>query len=356
MICEKCHAALEEDALFCHVCGDQFAANRQKEKVNRAFLNTRNIIFKQTKSPIFMTVSIFLSVILAFGICGESEFFSGVLSCVFMAIAVVGAWSCYATKKYEALAGALRRASIFDAYLRVVHTVSAVLLSVLCAVSVIFALFMGAETGLSIANAEVSSVDIISAVVLLVAFAAIISIVLVFRSIYAKRRKFFLSLSETVRTCNYTVTKAPVKSSCVLGGFYFLQAIFSIVLALFMRGIVYRIFALLLLKLDLVEVVDITVTTLASGLVAWGISSFIIGGYLVFSAIWMHNVHKEEMQNKTELIEACAEFEKIEKSVKEIIAANKTDEDNSKCAELSVVEEITVEEAVVQLSGDETST
>ena len=359
MICEKCHASLEGDALFCHVCGDQFAANKQKEKVNSTFLNTRNIILKNTKSPLFLVVAILFSVIFAFRFFstirgGISEIFSGILPCVFMGITVYGLWSCYAAKKFDKLADSLRKASVFEAYTRVMHTISVVLLSILGVASVILVLFMGAGAqALNFAPDAISSISIISAIIVFVVFAVIITIVLIFRSIYAKRRKFFLSLSETVRTCNYTTTKAPVVGSYVLGGFDIFGALLSISVALSARAVVNQMFGPLLAEMGIADAIDAALVTISSGLVVSAISNFISGGYLVISAVWMLNMHKAEVQNKAEVMEACAVLEKIEKSVREIIMTKKTDEESAEAVEISLVEEITVEEAVVRMADEE---
>ena len=378
MNCNKCNATLEDDALYCSSCGDQFAANEQKEKVNEAFANTRNIISKQIKSPIFLAVAILFSVITASQIVsmlwgGFSEIFAGILPLVFMVIGVVGFWTAYTAKSYESLAGSLRKASIFDAYTRVMHTISAVLLCIAGVLSVVLVALISVlgETiaeaiGFEDVSEAASDLGIVAAIVVFVVFAIIVTVVLIFRGIYAKRRRYFLALSETAETCNYTAAKAPVIGSYILGGFDVLGAIFSIGLAFSVRSVVYDMFGSFLTEFGLMESVDSLLSTFTSSLAISGISSIISGAYLVLSALWMFNVHKAEDANRTVLMAECARLEEIENSVRAAAFAasevncdenaeeiNVADEE-SKCeVDIPVLEEITVEDAVEELSAEE---
>ena len=365
MNCNQCNSALEDDALYCPVCGDQFAANNQKTRVNDAFAKTRNIVSKQSKSPVFLAVAILFTVITAtqmFAVLRGG--IGGILPLVFMIIGTIGFWGCYMAKNYKSLAASLRKASIYDAYIRVLHTVGAVLLSivgVLSAVSVLLIALLGegiaSFMGFGKGSELVSSIGIATAIVVFVVFAIIIAVVLIFRGIYAKRRKYFLALSETVETCNYAATKAPVKGSYILGGFNLISAIFSIGLALSARSIVSDTFAPMLPEFGLTESVDALIATFTSSLAVSGVSSIISGAYLILSALWMFNVHKEEAANKDVLIAECARLEEIEKAVRDAaFAAEVNNEGADKIADnnvLPVLEEITVEDAVEELTAEE---
>jgi len=136
MNCTRCNAPLEEDALYCKSCGTQHAVLEQKAKIEGITANIKGLIVTKLKSPLFLVAAILFSIMFASTI---SSVFSGgfagiagsILSFIFMLIATIGMWKGYASKTPADAASALRKASIYDAYQRVMYTISIVLTSIM---------------------------------------------------------------------------------------------------------------------------------------------------------------------------------------------------------------------------------
>ena len=382
MICKNCNASLSDEALYCPVCGDKFAEREQKERVNSAFANTKDILVKKTKSYVFLAAAILFSVILASQATnmlggGLPGIVSGILPFIFMLMTVIGMWTSYGAKSADKLVRSLRQASMFDAYTRVIHTIYIVLFSILGVVAVIGSFFLGLA-GEKIASALgadeglielISSLGIVVAIVVLVVFAVIIAILAIFRGIYARRRKYFLELSDTAETCTYTVQKAPVVGSYVIGACDVFSAISSIGIALAAGPTIRNTLGDALAQMGLEGQVEALVATLTQSLTASGIGSAISGAYLILSAVWISSVHKAQVANKEEIMRCYASLEAVENATKEAIfedARRMREESESEAEsveeeaceqplELAVVEELTVAQAVAELEGAEKS-
>ena len=354
MNCTKCNSPVEEGALYCTVCGNQFAVNEQKAKVNEAYANTKNLIAKQLKTPVFLVVAILFSVIFVSQVIsmisgGIFGIISGILPFIFMLIATIGLWTGYTAKDASKVSKALRQASIYDAYTRVMHTISIVLLSIIGVLAFIFTLIGGlalggavSDAGAEDAGSSVAGGGIVTAIVILVVFALIITIVSIFKGIYAKRRAYFKALAETAETGNYTAAKAPVVGSYVLGGFDVLSGIFPIVLAISGGAIINALFGSFLAEMgELGDMVNTLIGTMLTSLAISGVGSFISGGYLILSAVWMASVHKAEVANRTLVAAECARLEELEVATKEAMFAD----DRKKAAEHAAEKAAAADEA-----------
>lgn len=346
MNCTKCNAPVNEGELYCKTCGDQFAANEQRAKVNEAYANTKNVIVKQLKSPIFLIVAILFTVIFVGQIVsmftgGIMGIIGGILPFIFMLIATIGLWKGYTVKDVTGAPKALRQASIYDAYTRVMHTITIVLLSIVAALAFVFTLIGGLAAGGAASSmggddaaGSIMGGGIVTAIVILVVFAIIITIVSIFKGIYAKRRAYFKLVAETAETGKYTAIKAPVVGSYVLGGFDVLSAIFPIVMAVSGKAIIDALFGDLLGQLgDLGGVVDMLMDTIIGGAIISGLSSLVSGGYMILSAVWMASVHKAEEANKALVLAECARLEEIETATKEAMFADEKKRRDAEAAE-----------------------
>ncbi len=350
MNCTKCNAALADDAIFCPECGDQFAVNEQRAKVSEAFANTKNLIVKQLKTPIFLVVAILFSVVFASNTInmisgGIGGVISGLLPCIFMLIATIGLWKAYTAKETAGVNKALRQASIYDAYTSVIYTIAIVLLSILGAIMFILmllsgSLLSGAAEGLGAEEASDSLMGggIIAAIVVLVVFAVIITIVSIFKGIYKKRRKYFVALGETAETGKYTAVKAPVIGSYVVGGVTVISAVFPIVMAFAGRAIITSLVGPYLASMgEMGDMVNDLLDSLFAGAIlssiTSGLMSLVSGGYLILSAVWMANVHKAEVANRETVKVECARLEALEVATKEaVFAAEKKRRDEEDAA------------------------
>ncbi|MBP3314580.1 MAG: zinc ribbon domain-containing protein [Clostridia bacterium] len=343
MNCTKCNSPVEDGALFCAECGDQFAVNEQKAKVNKAYEDTKNLIAKQLKSPIFLIVAILFSVtflgqVISMLTGGISAILGGILPFIFMLIATIGLWKAYAGKD---ISKSLRQASIFDAYTRVMYTISIVLISIVGVATFVMLLVAGlsandfaSDLGEEEAGGALLGGGIVAALVVLVVFAIIITVVSIFRGIYANRRAYFKLVSVTAETGEYKAVKAPVVGSYVLGGYAVLSAAFPIIMAISGKAIIEALLGGALDELDGIgEMVDMILNTIVGTAIISGLSNLVSGGYLILSAVWMSNVHKAETANKAVITAECARLEEIEVATKEAIIKaekKKRDEENER--------------------------
>ena len=53
MNCPKCSVPVEDGLLTCPVCGEQIAANAQKEKISAAYEANKAIVKKRVHTPVF---------------------------------------------------------------------------------------------------------------------------------------------------------------------------------------------------------------------------------------------------------------------------------------------------------------
>ena len=64
MNCPKCSVPVEDGLLTCPVCGEQIAANAQKEKISAAYETTKAIIKKRLKAKGFIATAIIMTIML----------------------------------------------------------------------------------------------------------------------------------------------------------------------------------------------------------------------------------------------------------------------------------------------------
>lgn len=329
MQCTKCNSPVDEGALYCKACGNQFAVNEQKQKVNECLTNTKDLIVKKMKTPIFLVVAILFTVVFIGQLSsmlsgGIGSIISGILPFIFMLITTIGLWKCYAAKGTAGVSKSLRQASIFDAYTRVMHTISIVLLSIAAAVLFVICILGGGlfDAIAGSEEAEGTTSGIIAGIVVLVIFGIAITVVSIFKGIYAKRRAYFIGLSNTMESGQYTADKAPVIGSYVLGGYDVISAIFPIVLAVLGTALINSLLGDVFAEMgEIGELINTFLVSMMSGLVLSAISSVVSGGYLILSAVWMASVHKAQKENQAAFVAASARLEELETATQEAIVA-----------------------------------
>ena len=313
MNCTKCNAPLQEGDLFCKACGYQHAVNEQAEKLAQAKANTKGIIVSQFRTTIFLVFTIcftamFASFVISMFSGGIWGIFSSALSFIFMLIAMIGLWKCYAAKETTNVSDVLQQASIYDAYQRVMATVSIVLQAVACGILALVVLFAGSALSEYIGSEEGLMGGVIGAIIVVIIFGITITITALLKTVYKNRRLYFMTLSKSAETGEYKATKAPVIGSYILGGYSVLGSIFPIVIGALGSTIVKALFDVLSEVADLGAYegeLAALMSTIISALVIAGISQLVSGAYYILSALWMANVHTAEVKNN-ELIESAA--------------------------------------------------
>ena len=102
MNCPKCSVPVEDGLLTCPECGEQIAANAQKEKISAAYEANKAIVKKRVHTPVFLATTIFLTIMLVMQIASMVSTVAGILlgliPAIFMGIAMVSGYKLYSQK------------------------------------------------------------------------------------------------------------------------------------------------------------------------------------------------------------------------------------------------------------------
>ena len=135
MNCPKCSVPVEDGMLTCPSCGEQIAANAQKEKINAAYETTKTIVKKRLHTRLFLFIAIFLTIMLVIQIAAMVSTVAGILlglvPVIFMGISMVSAYKLYTQKPELNFKKSLRRVSLYDACTKVFYKI--ILISVIVA-------------------------------------------------------------------------------------------------------------------------------------------------------------------------------------------------------------------------------
>ena len=323
MNCTKCSHPLQEGEVFCKQCGYQFAVAEQKEKIAAAKGKTKGVLAAHLHSVIFLIFTICFTVMFVTSTISmftgdPAAIVAGILPFIFMLIAVIGLWKCYSVKSADDVHKAsLKKASIFDAYTRVMYTISIVIASIATAIIAVLLFVAGEFVSEMLGSEELASGGIITAVVFILVMAVVITFISIYRSIYANRRLFFLGLDRTAATGDYVINRAPVVGSWFIGICGVLSAIPTLTLSLagpaLITGLVNSIAP------ELAEAINPMIESMFSGLVVTSISGIITGAYYILSAIWMSKVHKAEVAVQVEVATETARLAEIEEATSEAV-------------------------------------
>ena len=298
MNCKQCGNPIDENKLVCQNCGYQGPLTEEREKLEELRERKRNLVGTMVKKPIFLALAIAISVAAVIHVINLLRGdVSGLMEAVFMGISAVGLWSCYLAKDNGALNGALRNASLYDAYNKIIYTVLAVVdIAVFGIIAVVLLILSADKTGNPAGSPEATAVI---AVMVLIVGAISVAIKLLFRSVYKKRREYFLELGKFVESGSYTVKKPSPVGSYVIGAMSILGGLSSLgtsLLAGALTDIVMSIFSSLVPSSEIAELLPLVETMLIAtfgGLAIGAVSKLAVGLYYILSAVWMTSVHEE---------------------------------------------------------------
>ena len=381
MRCKKCDRLLSLEDHFCQRCGQISPLKEQKNKISALRERQRNLLNEKTRSPLFVIIAVLFSLMTLSRIANflYSDY-TALLDGTFMGIAAVSMWICYAISDNQKLAKALRRASIHDAFVRVVFTILILIISI-AMVGLAIVLFVGAgviaiNTGWNIGKDIPLLLVSVGIFVLIFGGIALVLIALV-RMAYAARRKYFVSLGEFAAGGVYDAESAPFSSSLIFGisclGFSLLSVISSVLITILSIDLTNGVYNLVdfvsKLGIDISQYINPYISP--DGVVDWfalfGVDGFIsigdlgildgvaqyIGSYIsyftsiitvavvvasvalvangvyfILSAVWMRSVHKDAVALRAEIDRECALRIEIEKSIKaELLNENAECED-----------------------------
>lgn len=328
---------MTDDELFCQKCGYKGKLEEQKIKLKQLKMKYRGILLEKTRSPLFLVISIIFSVLtVAKAAPIMNGDFTVLLDLGFMIAATVGLWMCYAAKENDKLRTALRTASIYDAYVKVMFVIWIVIgaITLFLSMGATFIIAGTVNAGASSENAVLGFEELFSiGVIELFSGVFVLLLVALVGDVFSGRRKYFNKLSKFIETGDYDVKKAPVIGSYILGGAVALFGISSLTLSTFVTKIIYFILDTLLgllglgdfigvdtsgSGLDLLELlgvnsfislsemamfdyiegflrtaIDTFVGGLSFALFVSGFSALMFGVYYILSAVWMQLAHNE---------------------------------------------------------------
>ncbi len=291
MNCKNCGNPLDENKLVCQGCGYQGPLMEERERLESLREKKRTLIFDMAKKPIFLAAAIALSAASVISI-----FSASLLEAIFMIISAVGLWSCYMAKDGRTISGSVRNASLFDAYNRVMFTISAVLSGLLFAglAALLFAFSADGSGTL----AELSSLLQILAVVFLVLGVVSVVINLLFRGVYKKRRLYFLEIGKFTETGIYEADRPSVAGSYVIGVITALGGLSSLGTSLLSTTVLVMVNELLSAfssqeLAELVPMIEMFLSGFFGGLALGGIAKLGLGLYYILYAVWMSSVHEQ---------------------------------------------------------------
>ncbi len=319
MNCVKCGKPIEEGELFCSSCGDKFALNEARAKVEAVKAQGKNTVLKSMKNPIFLVMAIcftvsFVSMVISMFTGGLFGIIGNLLPFIFSLITLIGLWSGFTAKEGKT-AKALRQLSINDAYTRVMYTITIVILTIVAVIATVL-VAIGGELVADLFEMEAGG-GIVAALVVLVVFVVTIVIVSLFRGIYKRRRAYCVHLSDVeLGTKPYSYAKAPIVASFIIGIFGVFAALPAFLFPILINGI----FGSILSELgEIGEFLKGLLDGIGAGFIFSGLVSILEGVYYICSALWMSSVHKSMLANKNAVDEEVAACALVETATNEAI-------------------------------------
>ncbi len=318
MFCKKCGTQLDENAVVCTNCRDAFAVNAQKQKIGAISAQQRDVMLKRMNGPLMLVMAICFSVVLLCTLInailgGIFSILSAILPLVFMIIATVGLWKCVAAKSGSDIAGTMNKASIYDAYQRVMMTIVQVLLWIFFGIITI-AIFVVTE----------DVTDVLSGYgfyIFTVVYGGFIAIVTVLKNIYAGRREYFIAVGNAYKKGEYNLHSVPTFGSYVLATFQLLSVVpalllsrLSVILGDYMDEMLGS-----LGEFDAGEIVDTIMGGLATSILLSAILGLATGLYYIFSAIWMSSVHSGEAALRKQILAERSVLGSLETKTKDVL-------------------------------------
>ena len=218
MNCPKCSVPVEDGQLTCPACGEQIAANAQKEKVNAAYETTRAIVKKRLHTPVFLATTIFLTIMLVFFIASMFSTVAGIIlglvPTIFLGIAMVSGYKLYAQKPDLNIAKSIKRFSYFDTCTKIFYKIIAIAAVVFgvggALVSLILPFYDWWMDPYADVDALFETLDIVTGLIAIAGAALIVAVFLLFKAVYAARQKAFLNIASASVKGEYVPVKKNV--------------------------------------------------------------------------------------------------------------------------------------------------
>ena len=321
MTCKKCNHQMEENATFCTECGYSPEVENHRNKLTEMKKRAMDNVINHCHSPLFLVFTILLTVVLGASVLGSLlsggilGFIFTSLPTVFVILVVVGLWKAFSAKDKDSIPSALRLGSIYDGFGNVAFTVFLVLFGILGGFGIILSMFNGGGFD-----------GFLSA---LLSFSILIALTALGKSIFKKRREYFLSLIVLSESGTYTGQQAPVAESIIMGvinsmiGFC---TMFMLPMADFSDLYMSYLPSELGDMTDIFEdALNISLNSPASylGVLLSSMGCFALCGFYICQAIWMSILQNKIVASKREIHQEEEVILEIEKKTRSAINANR---------------------------------
>ncbi len=323
MICKHCNTPIEDGSLICNNCGFEGPLNDARAEINALYEKRSRQPAAVCRSPLFLAFTICLSIISLINaysvMCGGV---GGILPTVFMAISAVNLWLCYCNKDVRSIAPAIRNASLYDAFERVMQIISMVMTLVFTIVPVAIFIIAGKDAIKNSLPVDGATFDTLSGVIifaaLLIGGASALILWLISR-IYMRRRRFFLALATYAETGKFDEVKLPMVSSCVIGVAIIAGGVSSLAMVTMsdtILGIIAPVMDNLSSLGEIAGILEAALATAFGGMLIDGIGKIALGAYYVLSAMWMASTQNEVVTLRSDIDHTNVRRLELERSTK----------------------------------------
>jgi len=136
MICPRCNSQIQDNLLFCPVCGDWCAVNQQNARIEQRKYQGKVIAHNSLKSPLFLAMTILMTAVSIFYLIGCFTVspltgrltFNLNITLIFTILASIFGWIAYSSTDINLTGKHLRRIAIFDTSQFIITIVAASLI------------------------------------------------------------------------------------------------------------------------------------------------------------------------------------------------------------------------------------
>ena len=304
MVCKQCGAPINQGGYICEKCGFKHRLEAEKARVRELKDRQWGFMPERCRGRLFLALCISYT-LMALGfvfavLCGN---IIGIPSATFMLISLIPMWKAYFNRDGKGLAENLKDGSLFDAFVRLMHTALAAVAGVVFfgVAIVLFLIFRGDLSGGILDSLKGSTLTLIGGISVMVLGFLTVALLLVIRSVYAARRRYFLALADYSSSGLYTFGRPKIGGSYVMAGVMALFGLMELSFASFGDRFISAFSTVIGIAIPMLGFtadgfLAYALTSLFAGFVTClsvkGISDLLIAVYLGISGFWMMDTHK----------------------------------------------------------------
>ncbi len=309
--CPNCNAPLEESELYCPKCGEKPGIIQQQEIVDNLNGKFKAVIYQKMRSPLCVLLIV----------CGLTNILLSLsnildwLRCIFLLIATIGYISAFfSSKNPEKMYKHLKLISIYDSYHSVILSIWYYIVSAITIIIAILMLCGSAFLG-SIGLEMFSEGGFFGALIVGAIGGLAALIIHLIRSIFRKRKAYFMALADTLFSEKYVPINIPSTISCVWG------------IVIIVTGVASALSSILILEFINQMLSFIPNETLSYLLGSLTSGSYLLmllppitsGMYFILSGVLMSSINSEQAINKKIYLDECAKLDRIKQETSSVI-------------------------------------